>query len=110
MTIKKLFRPLTLKAYDDKLTNGVVDIWLFFVRLNIAAIALCDAVAWSHLARISTPGDMGKFAAGIVGLIVLVIVGSVDASFVMHDTTVKRRPVALVPGRSRIFAVVRWLR
>jgi hypothetical protein len=110
MTIKKLFRPLTLKAYDDKLVNGVVDIWLFFVRLNIAAIAFCDAVAWSHLARITTPGDMGKFAACVVGLIVLVIVGSVDASFVMHDTTVKRRPVALVPGRSRILVVVRWLR
>jgi hypothetical protein len=110
MNIKKLARPFTLKPYDDKLANGVVDIWLFFVRLIIAAIAFSDAVAWSHLARITTPGDMGKVAAVVVGLIVLVIVGSVDASFVMHDTTVKRRPVVLVAGRSRITAAIRWLR
>jgi len=107
--MKALPRPFRLKPYDDKLADGVVDSWLAFVRMNIVSIALCDAVAWAYWAHITANGVAGYLTAATAGLIVFIIVASVDASFVMHDTTAHRRTPAL-PGHSRVAKAGHWTR
>jgi len=104
-----LFRLFRLKPYDDKLVDGVVDSWLVFVRANIVSIALCDAVAWAYWAHITAAGVPGYLTAAAAGLIVFFIVASVDASFVMHDTTAHRRAPVL-PGHSRLGKIGDWFR
>jgi hypothetical protein len=106
---KMLWRPFSLKPYGNHLLDGVVANWLLFVRLNIVSIALCDAVAWAYWARITASGAAGLATAVAAGVIVFVLVASVDASFVMHDTTAHTRP-RVVAGRSAIARAFHWLR
>src|SRR5262249_31776276 len=89
--IKKIFRLLTLKPYGDHLSDGVVEIWLFFAMLNIAAVAFCDALAWAYLGYTTATGWAAYAAAAIAGGIALTIIGSLDATFIMHDTSHERR-------------------
>src|SRR5688572_17550931 len=103
-----LWRPFSLKPYQNNLHDGVVSNWLLFVRLNIVSIALCDAVAWAYWSHITASGTAGYVTAAAAGFIVFALVASVDASFVMHDTAAHRRPSATT-GRSRISKAVHWL-
>jgi len=107
--MKTLFRLFRLKPYDDKLVDGVVDSWLVFVRANIVSIALCDSVAWAYWAHITAAGVPGYLTAAAAGLIVFFIVASVDASFVMHDTTAHRR-APMLPGHWRLAKAGHWVR
>lgn len=84
---RKIFNFATLKPYGDNLTDGVVDMWLFFAVLNIAAVALCDAIGWAYLGYTTASGWAAYAAALFAGGIALAIVGSLDATFVMHDTS-----------------------
>jgi hypothetical protein len=104
-----LFRMFKLKPYDERLVDGVVDSWLVFVRANIVSIALCDAVAWAYWAHITAAGVPGYLTAAAAGLIVFFIVASVDASFVMHDTTSHRRAPVL-SGHSHFGKIGNWFR
>lgn len=89
-TLWKLFR---LKPYGNNLIDGMAELWLFLAALNIASIALCDAVAWSYFAWTTAHGYAAWISSIAAGLIVLTLVGSLDAMFIMHDRT-KRRSVA----------------
>ncbi len=85
--MKKFLRLVTLKPYGKNLTDGVVDIWLLFAMLNISAVAFCDAIAWAYLGYTAASGWQSYATAAIAGSIALTIVGSLDATFVMHDTS-----------------------
>lgn len=88
-TLAKLF---TLKPYGKNLLDGVGETWILLAALNILAIAFCDAVAWGYFAYTTTTGVAAYIAAAVAGAIVLMLVGSVDAMFVMYDRT---RPQAI---------------
>lgn len=81
-TLAKLF---TLRPYGNNLLDGVAATWMFLAAINILSIAFCDAVAWAYFAYTTTTGMQAYAAAGVAGLIVLLLVGSVDAMFVMYD-------------------------
>jgi hypothetical protein len=83
-TLSKLFR---LKPYGNQLVDGMSEVWMLLAAINIAAIALCDAVAWGYFGYTTTQGWVAWLTAGVAGLIVLTLVGSLDAMFVMHDRT-----------------------
>lgn len=105
-------RLVTLKPYDHHLADGVVEIWLVFVRLSIVAIALCDALAWSYLGYVTATGAAAYLVAVVAGVIAFTLVGSLDASFVMSDaTTQAAKPVddPKTAGRSRVQRVTTWL-
>lgn len=104
-----LYRPFHLKPYGDKLADGVVDAWLVFVRLNIVSIAFCDAVAWAYWAHVTANGAAGYVTGAVAALIVFFIVASVDASFVMHDTTAHAATTPLTV-HSRIGKSMQWMR
>ncbi|HEX8153361.1 MAG TPA: DUF4407 domain-containing protein [Thermoanaerobaculia bacterium] len=87
-TLRKL---LTLKPYGNEMLDGMAAIWLVLARVNIASIALCDAVAWGYFAYTTTRGAVAYTSAAIAGLIVFLLVASVDAMFVMHDKTQHER-------------------
>lgn len=87
---KNTRRLVTLKPHDSHLADGVVELWLIFVRLCIVAIAFCDAIAWSYLGYVTASG-IGAYAAALVsGVIAFILVGSLDATFVMHDSTARQ--------------------
>ncbi|HEU4520454.1 MAG TPA: DUF4407 domain-containing protein, partial [Thermoanaerobaculia bacterium] len=81
-TLSRLF---TLRPYGDHLVDGVARLWLVLASINILSIAFCDAVAWGYFAYTTAQGLAAYTAAAIAGLIVFMLVGSVDAMFVMHD-------------------------
>ena len=81
-TLARLF---TLKPYGNQLMDGMAETWLIFAALNILSIAFCDALAWGYFAYTTSYGTAAYAAAVIAGLIVLTLVGSLDAMFIMHD-------------------------
>lgn len=89
-TAGKLFR---LKPYGNNLVDGVTELWLLFASLNILSIALCDAVAWAYFGYTTASGMAAWVAAAVAGLIVFVLVGSLDAMFVMHDRSNRQRKI-----------------
>lgn len=86
-TLRKLF---SLKPYGNNLLDGVGETWLVLAALNILSIAFCDAVAWAYFGYTTATGAAAWASAIVAGLVVLMLVGSVDAMFVMHDRTRKR--------------------
>ena len=78
-------RLLLLKPYGDQLLDGMAEVWLVFARLNIVSIALCDAVAWAYFGYTTGRGATGWVTAALAGVIVFILVASLDAMFVMHD-------------------------
>lgn len=78
---------LTLKPYGNHLADGVVNSWVIFARLCIVSIALCDAVAWGSLARITASGPWAHVAAIVFGVMVFLVIGTLNATFVMQDVT-----------------------
>jgi hypothetical protein len=82
---RTLARLFTLKPYGNQLMDGMAETWLIFAALNILSIAFCDALAWGYFAYTTSYGALAYVAAVIAGLIVLVLVGSLDAMFIMHD-------------------------
>ena len=103
-TLSKLFR---LKPYGNQLVDGMSEIWMFLAAINIAAIALCDAVAWGYFGYTTTQGWVAWLTAGVAGLIVLTLVGSLDAMFVMHDRT--RRKSLKTTAEPARFALARYI-
>jgi hypothetical protein len=87
---RTLTKLLTLKPYGNELIDGVAQIWLVLAALNIASIAFCDAIAWAYFGFTTTQGPAAWAVAAIAGLIVFMLVGSVDAMFVMHDRSDRR--------------------
>lgn len=85
--LETLRQLLTLKPYGNNLLDGVASTWMLLAALNIASIAFCDAIAWSYFAYTTSAGVPAWIAAGIAALVVLMLVGSVDAMFIMHDRT-----------------------
>lgn len=83
-TLSKLFR---LKPYDNHLVDGMAELWLFLAAINIASIALCDAIAWAYFGYTTAQGAAAWLAAALAGLVVFALVGSLDAMFVMQDRT-----------------------
>jgi hypothetical protein len=94
-TLSKLFR---LKPYGNNLIDGIAELWLVLAALNIAAIALCDAVAWAYFGYTTAHGWVAYLTAAVAGLIVLTLVGSLDAMFVMHDRSRPERPAEEKPS------------
>ena len=86
-TLRKLF---TLKPYGQQMLDGTAEIWMVLAALNIASIAFCDALAWGYFGYTTATGWTAWIAAALAGLIVFVLVGSLDAMFVMYDRTRKR--------------------
>lgn len=109
---KKFIQLITLKPYGSNLADGVVDIWLFFAMLNVAAVAFCDAIAWTYLGYTTADGWAGYLSGAIAGIIALTLVGSLDATFVMHDTSHAATEALppLPPGSGRVARAARWLR
>lgn len=85
-SLSKLFR---LKPYENQLVDGMAELWLILAAVNIGAIALCDAIAWGYFGYTTSQGLLAYVSAGLAGLIVLALVGSLDAMFVMHDRSSK---------------------
>lgn len=95
-TLSRLFR---LKPYGDQLVDGMTEVWLFLAALNVAAIAVCDAIAWAYFGYTTAHGAAAYVAAGVAGMIVLTLVGSLDAMFIMHDRARRGRDGAeAAPG------------
>lgn len=86
-TLRKLF---TLKPYGNNLLDGVAETWMVLAALNILSIAFCDAVAWAYFGYTTATGTAAYVSAAVAGLVVLMLVGSVDAMFVMHDRSRRR--------------------
>ena len=109
---KKLLNLLTLKPYGNNLSDGVAEIWLLFAMLSVASVAFCDAIAWGYLGYTTAAGWGGYFAAAIAGGIALTLVGSLDATFIMNDTShgSMALPSPPSPGSSRIVRAIYWLR
>ncbi len=95
-TLWKLFR---LKPYGNQLVDGMAELWLILAAVNIASIALCDAIAWGYFGYTTSQGTVAYLSAALAGIIVLVLVGSLDAMFIMHDRTAKASPG---PGRWKV--------
>ena len=87
-TLRKLF---TLKPYGNQLLDGTAEIWMVLAALNIVSIAFCDALAWGYFGYTTATGQTAWVAAALAGLIVFVLVGSLDAMFVMYDRTGRTR-------------------
>jgi hypothetical protein len=85
--VRVLSQFLTLAPYGNHLSDSVVRTWRGFATLNIAAIAVCDAMAWAYLAYSTTPRGSSYLAATIVGTLVLCLIVTLDISMVTHDTT-----------------------
>lgn len=102
----KLVKLVTLKPYGSALTDGVVDIWLLFAMLSVAAVSTCDAIAWGYLGYTMASGWAAYGAAVFAGGIALTLVGSLDATFVMHDTS---RADEVVPMQETSGAIA-WLK
>jgi hypothetical protein len=83
-TLARLFR---LKPYGNHLIDGMAELWLVLAAVNIASIALCDAVAWAYFGYTTAHGWTAWGAAVLAGVIVFLLVGSLDAMFIMHDRT-----------------------
>ncbi|MGZ8868870.1 MAG: DUF4407 domain-containing protein, partial [Thermoanaerobaculia bacterium] len=83
--LKTLSRLFTLKPYGNHLVDGVTETWLLLAAVNILSIAFCDAVAWAYFGYTTAHGWAAYATAAIAGLIVLTLVGSLDAMFIMHD-------------------------
>lgn len=99
--MKGLKSAFLLKPYGDHLCDGAAEIWLVFARINIAAVALCDAIAWAYLGYTTATGAVAWLAAALAGVIALTLVGSLDATFVMHDATQRsERPSVVDPAKS----------
>jgi hypothetical protein len=81
-TLSKLF---TLKPYGNHLIDGMTELWLFLAAVNIASIALCDAIAWAYFGYTTSQGMAAYITAALAGVIVFTLVGSLDAMFIMHD-------------------------
>ena len=94
-TLGNLFR---LKPYGNRLVDGMAEFWLILAAVNIASIALCDAIAWGYFGYTTSEGAVAWMAAALAGTIVFLLVGSLDAMFVMHDRTA----AAPAAGRWRI--------
>src|SRR5688572_29092093 len=71
----------------------MAELWLILAALNIASIAICDAIAWGYFGYTTADGFAAYLAAALAGIIVLVLVGSLDAMFVMHDRSRSDRRV-----------------
>lgn len=89
--MKTLIKLFTLKPYGDDLADGMAQIWLLMARLNILAVAFVDGTAWFYLGFTTSQGTGAYITGAIVGLIAFVLVGSLDASFIMHDPS-ERKP------------------
>ena len=87
-TLSKLFR---LKPYDNHLVDGMAELWLFLAAINIASIALCDAIAWAYFGYTTAQGIAAWLAAALAGAVVFALVGSLDAMFVMQDRARRAR-------------------
>jgi flagellar biosynthesis protein FliQ len=82
-----LFRLFRLKPYGNQLIDGMAELWLVLAAVNIASIAICDAIAWAYFGYTTGHGIAAYVAAALAGVIVFMLVGSLDAMFVMHDRT-----------------------
>ncbi len=96
-TLWRLFR---LKPYGNQLVDGMAEVWLLLASVNIVSIALCDAIAWGYFGYTTSTGTVAWLSAGLAGLIVFLLVGSLDAMFIMHDRSA--RAAADAGGRWRI--------
>jgi hypothetical protein len=105
---KKLIRVITLRPYGSNLSDGAVEIWLFFATLNVAAVAFCDAIAWGYLGFTTATGWAAYLAAALAGGIALILVGSLDATFIMHDTSHEGAATASQPNGQK--GAMNWLR
>ena len=83
--LKTLSRLFTLKPYGNHLIDGMTELWLFLAAVNIVSIALCDAIAWAYFGYTTSQGAAAYITAGLAGIIVFTLVGSLDAMFIMHD-------------------------
>jgi hypothetical protein len=83
--VRTLFRLFRLKPYGNQLIDGMAELWLLLAAVNIVAIAICDAIAWAYFGYTTAHGVAAYFAAGLAGVIVFTLVGSLDAMFIMHD-------------------------
>ena len=92
-TLSRLFR---LKPYGNQLVDGMAELWLLLAALNIAAIAICDAVAWGYFGYTTAHGMSRWIAAVLAFVIVVTLVGSLDAMFVMHDRSRRRHDRSLL--------------
>lgn len=99
-TLLRLFR---LKPYGNQLIDGMAELWLLLAAVNVAAIAICDAIAWAYFGYTTAHGMAAYFAAGLAGVIVFTLVGSLDAMFIMHDRSRGRAKLAFV---ARVVLVV----
>lgn len=87
---KMLRRLFTLKPYGNNLIDGMAELWLVLAALNILSIAICDAVAWAYFGYTTSQGSAAYVSAAAAGIIVFILVGSLDAMFIMHDRTRRR--------------------
>lgn len=94
--ITTLARLFTLRPYGKNLLDGVAESWMLLAAVTIASIAFCDAVAWGYFGYTTATGATAYVVAAIAGFVVLALVGSVDAMFVMHDRSAaeERAPVS----------------
>lgn len=108
--LKTLRNLLTLKPYGNQLIDGMAELWLVLAPLNIVSIALCDAVAWGYFGYTTAHGAASYLTAAVAGVIVFVLVASVDAMFVMHDRSqpppTDEDPAPAVKAHARLW---RWL-
>ena len=88
--MKTLLRLFRLKPYGNQLIDGMAELWLLLAAVNIAAIAICDAIAWAYFGYTTAHGYAAYIAAALAGVIVFTLVGSLDAMFIMHDRSRKR--------------------
>jgi hypothetical protein len=89
-TLRSLF---SLKPYGRNLLDGTAKIWMVLAGLNILSIAFCDAVAWGYFGYTTAHGPAAYATAAIAFLLVITLVGSLDAMFVMHDRSDRRNAV-----------------
>ena len=85
MMLRTLGRLFSLKPYGNDLVDGMTQLWLLLAAVNIASIALCDAVAWAYFGYTTAHGPIAWVTAAVAGVIVFMLVGSLDAMFVMQD-------------------------
>jgi hypothetical protein len=85
--LKKIVNALLLKPHGNNLTDGVVETWLLFAMLSVFAVATCDAIAWAYLGFTVASGWLAYAIAIFAGSIALTLVGSLDATFITHDTS-----------------------
>lgn len=108
--MKTFLKLIRLRPHGDKLTDGVVDIWLIFATLSIAAVAVCDSVAWAYLGYTTASGWTAWASMAALGLVAFILVGSLDASFVMQDTTSDKSVTASSGTPAGTMSTLQWLR